>query len=44
MMRSTLLTLSLVVQGKKDQLTLADMQDSLNQVSDDAAGALSTIF
>jgi hypothetical protein len=32
------------LKGKKDQLTLADMQDSLNQVSDDAAGALSTIF
>jgi hypothetical protein len=32
------------LKGKKDQLVLADMLDSLNQVSDDAAGALSTIF
>ena len=32
------------LKGKKDQLTLADMQDSLNQVSDDAAGSLSTTF
>ncbi len=32
------------LKGKKDQLTLADMQDSLNQVSEDAAGALSAIF
>jgi hypothetical protein len=32
------------LKGKKDQLTLADMQDSLNQVSEDSAGALSTIF
>ena len=32
------------LKGKKDQLTLADMQDSLNQVSDDAAGSLSAIF
>lgn len=32
------------LKGKKDQLVLADMQDSLNQVSDDAAGALSQIF
>ena len=30
------------LKGKKDQLTLKDMQDSLDQVSDDAAGALST--
>ena len=32
------------LKGKKDQFTLADMQDSLNQVSEDAAGAISTIF
>ena len=32
------------LKGKKDQLVLADMLDSLNQVSDDAAEALSAIF
>lgn len=32
------------LKGKKDQLVLADMLDSLNQVSDDAAGSLSAIF
>ena len=32
------------LKGKKDQLTLTDMQDSLDQVSDDAAGALSTVL
>jgi hypothetical protein len=32
------------LKGNKDQLVLADMLDSLNQVSDDAAGALSAIF
>jgi hypothetical protein len=32
------------LKGKKDQLVLADMQDSLDQVTDDAAGALSAIF
>jgi hypothetical protein len=32
------------LKGKKDQLTLKDMQDSLDQVSDDAAGALGTVL
>ena len=32
------------LKGKKDQLTLEDMQDSLDQVSDDAAGALGKVL
>ncbi len=32
------------LKGKKVQLTLKDMQDSLDQVSDDAAGALNTVL
>ncbi len=32
------------LKGKKDQLTLKDMKDSLDQVTDDAAGTLSTVL
>ena len=32
------------LKGKKDQLTLEDMQGSLDQVSDDAAGALGKVL